>query len=157
MSTTLAPPRAVPSPNGNAATPPADSLDDFLDGDIEIVERWHTRKRQHVYFRPMDVAQKRAWLKEIITEDGDGKQTVAPDHMERAIALCWVRKDGTPMVQEESDRGKLTRMHPLSFAEMWEHVAALNALRDKDSETLKNDSAGNTGSATSPESPATTA
>lgn len=137
--------------------PEAATLADLIDSDLlEPVRCWLKRARIWVYMRPMDTEEKREWLKKAIVTI-NGKQEVAPDYMEDAISRSLCDKRGTLTAAGDEGKAQLRRRHPDTFAELWEHAAQVNVLREKDNDALKNSSAGGLGSATSPSSPAPTA
>lgn len=151
------------SPNGTTDAAPdenapsADSLKEILGFDsVPATKYWSARWKRWVHLRGMTAREKQEWLREAVKEDEDGKRTAVIDHQQRAIARCWVTSKGEPIGEGQALVTAIGKLPPEALDELWEHVAELNALREKDSEKLKNSSAGVTGSGTSPDTPATT-
>lgn len=155
---------AVRSPNGVAADAPdanapvANSLAEMLKYDTQpIAKRWVKRWKRWAYFQGMTAADKEDWLRDVIIDSDDGKQKTKPRMRMSLIAASWVTETGERVAVGEKGVDMLGKLPNETVQELWEHAADVNQIREQDKESLKNGSAGGTGSAPSPDAPASTA
>lgn len=139
------------SPNGAADpnAPSANSLAEILTFDtVPRTKFWHSRWKRWVHLRAMDAGSRRDWLERALPSEDGGKEHKYAQAM--AISECWETEDGELIAVGDEGVAALNRLPIPSFDELWDNVARVNLLREKDREALKNDSGGTSGSATSP-------